>query len=359
MRIEAAFRVRYTDFNQLVLAWATELSRGGMFLATVRTIEPGAPVGLLIELPEGGGRVRAFARVIRVRDQGEAAASGLPAGVQVEFLPGEGDGLRRIEEFIDRHTKARTTSTVRLPARAPLEVLVVDDSDEFREIAAEPFQRRGDRVRTARDGVEALTLCLQEPPDVILADLEMPRMDGWNLLRVVRSRGPLADVLFLFLTVLSSEEDRLRGYQLGVDDYIAKPYRPEEIVARVDRLMARARGRRPEASRKSLRGDLELVTLASALSFLELERKTGVLTATGEGAARLFLRDGRLRRVEIDGAAPDEPPAERLARVLAWKSGQFEFKSIEVSVPDEFGKSTAALLVEHSHRQDEERRPRG
>lgn len=357
MRVEAAFRVRYRDFHQLVLAWATELSRGGMFLATTRPVPRKARVGLLIELPEGGGRVRVLAEVTRVRDEREASDTGQTAGVQVGFVASEWDGLRRIEEFIDRHTKSRSTSTVRLPVRTPISVLVVDDSDEYRELAAEPFRRRGDQVRAARDGVEALTLCLQEPPDVILSDLEMPRMDGWNLLRVVRSRAALSDALFLFLTVLSDEDERLRGYQLGVDDYIPKPYRPEEILARVDRLMVRVRGARSAPPQKTLHGDLEQVALASVLSFLELERKTGVLTASGPGAARLFLREGRLLRVEVEGAPAGESPAERLGRVLDWTSGRFEFQGIDVSVPDEFGRSIAALLVEHSHRRDEERRP--
>jgi two-component system OmpR family response regulator len=358
MRLEAAFRVRYRSFDQLVLAWATELSRGRMFLATSRPLTAKARIGLLIDLPEGGGKVRVLAEVVGARSEREAAATGQPAGIHVEFLRDEESSLAPIEEFIDRRSKSRSTSTVRLPVRTPIGVLVVDDEDEYRELAAEAFRRRGDRVRTARDGVEALTLCLQDPPDVILSDLEMPRMDGWNLLRVVRSRAALTETIFLFLTVLGAEEERLRGYQLGVDDYVPKPYHPEEILARVDRLVARMRGSRRAPDREGLRGDLGQVSLASVLSFLELERKTGVLAATGEGAARLFLRDGRLVRVEVEGALADETAAERLHRVLEWTSGQFEFHAGEVAVSDEFRTTTAALLVEHSHLQDERRRTR-
>lgn len=290
-----------------------------------------------------------------------SSETGPAAGIAVEILEEDRASLKPIEELIDRRAQSRTSvSPVAPTARIPVNVLVVDDKEEYRNLAAEPFRTRGDRVRTARDGLEALTLCLQEPPEVILSDLEMPRMDGWNLLRVVRSRPTLAGTPFVFLTVLGGDEDRIRGYQLGVDDYIPKPYRPEEIQARVDRLVARTRGASVDATgSRPLRGDLRQVALASVLGFLEIERKTGILNVTGPGRARLSLEGGRLLRVEVDGSSTATTAVERLDQVLRWREGQFELLTCEVAGEDEFHASIASLLIEFTHRQDERRRGEG
>src|SRR5262249_14227382 len=155
--------------------------------------------------------------------------------------------------------------------------------------------------RIAHDGIEALALCIKQPPDVILCDVQMPRMDGWQFLRVIRARAGLEKVPFLFLTTLGSEADRLKGYRLGVDGYIPKPYGPAEVVARADRAIARAeRSGSSEPESSILRGDLEQVGLGSLLSFLDLEKKTGVVRIAGREEARVYLRGGSVMRVEID-----------------------------------------------------------
>ena len=94
---------------------------------------------------------------------------------------------------------------------------------------------------TVLDGFEALAMCLKSAPDLILADLQMPRMDGWQLLRVVRGRPSLASVPVIFLTSVSDEDERLHGYQLGVDDFVVKPFRAPELGARIFGLLRRAR----------------------------------------------------------------------------------------------------------------------
>ena len=173
--------------------------------------------------------------------------------------------------------------------------MIVDDDHGCRTLAAQPFRTRGDYVRIAPDGFEALAQCLKETPDVIVSDVHMPRLDGWQLLRMCRARPTLSSVPFLFLTTLGGEQERLRGYQLGVDDYVSKPFRGKELQARVDRVVTRVqRASHALAEKKTLRGDLAQVTLPSVLGFLELEKKTGELLVIGPKPAHLFLRDGRL-----------------------------------------------------------------
>src|SRR5205814_7309857 len=165
------------------------------------------------------------------------------------------------EQFIAEHSVEPTARTARTSQlRRPLRIVVVDDDAGYRTRAAEAFARRGDRVLLAANGIEALALCLKEPPDVVLSDVQMPRMDGWQLLRLIRARPSLASVPVVFLTSLGGEAERLLGYQLGVDAYIPKPYQPEELMMRVHQIVRRAQN--PKTSpgiRSSLRGDIEHV----------------------------------------------------------------------------------------------------
>lgn len=349
--MEADFSVRYTTIDQLVVAYASDLSKGGMFLATDHFLPVNAVVRLHLELPDSDAEVPVIGRVAYVRPEGDAADK--PAGMGVEFLDLDADCLQLIEAFIAERLRGELAETYVAPMRR-LSLVVTDDDPAFQKLAAAPFRARGDYVRTASDGFEALALCLKEPPDVVLTDVHMPRMDGWQLLRTIRVRPTLASVPVIFTTTLSGEEERLKAYQLGVDDFIPKPYAAAELRARVDRLAARVQSQpRSLIERKTLRGDLAQVGLPSVCTFLEMEGKTGELLVAGERTARLFVRGGRPVRVEIDDAAPCLSPTEVLFELLSWEAGQFEFAAQDVPADDDFKTSMTALLLEHARVKDE------
>jgi DNA-binding response OmpR family regulator len=244
----------------------------------------------------------------------------------------------------------------RPPRGGRLSVLVVDDDKHWRELAAEPFRKRGDDVRTTSDGLQALALCIESPPDVILADVQMPRMDGWQLLRLIRARPQLANTPVVFMTSLDGDAERLKGYQLGVDAYVPKPFAAEEMLVRVIRLLRNKRGASlSPTERVVFKGELEHVSSASLLTFLQIEKKTGVLVVVGERVVRLFLSNGRLLRAEVEG----EPRSRGRAvvfQVLDWISGQFELIEEEVDGRDEVGAEISMLLMEHARMVDEKRR---
>ena len=354
-RVEATFPVSYPSIDQLLVAYSCDLSKGGMFLQTEQFLPVNAVVRINLGLGEGSAEIPIIARVVYVRDAAAARAAGKPPGMGIEFLDLSADCLALIEAYIAERISQDEPAPASAPARR-LNVMVVDDDQGCRTLAAAPFRHRGDAVRVAGDGFEALALCLKETPDVILSDVQMPRMDGWQLLRMVRARPTLSSVPFLFLTTLGGEQERLRGYQLGVDDYVGKPFRGKELQARVDRVVARAQ-RSPHAlaERKTLRGDLGHVPLPSVLAFLELERKTGELLVVGAHTARLALRDGKLLRVELDGA--HEPASlAQLYELLGWRVGQFEFAAQEVYGDDVVQMSVTSLLLEHARLEDESSR---
>jgi uncharacterized protein (TIGR02266 family) len=352
-RVQAAFKVSYPTIDKLVVAYSEDLSNGGMFLSTKKFLPLNACVRLQLELPEGGGEIAIIARVVFVRDEADAKKTGKSSGMGVQFLDLVGENSTRIEQFIAERTMEQAEKAAPAPPAQPLKVVVVDDDPQYREAAGAPLRARGDHVRAAADGFEGLAACLKDPPDIILSDVQMPRMDGWQLLRMVRARPTLASTPVIFLTTLSGESERLRGYQLGVDDYLPKPYNPQELVLRVDRCVARAQqsGRAP-VERKTLRGDLEQVPLASVLSFLEVEKKTGLLLVVSDKTARLFLREGRPLRVEIDGAPAGES-MKKMFQMLSFPSGQFEFAAQDVPPDDELRSTATAILMEHARISDE------
>jgi DNA-binding response OmpR family regulator/Tfp pilus assembly protein PilZ len=355
-RVEATFRVSYASVDQLLVAYSSDLSKGGMFLATERFLPVNAVILVNLALGEGSVEIPVICRVVYVRDRAGARAAGKQPGMGIEFLDLNADCLGLIEAYIAERIGQDVNAVDTRPAR-PLSIMIVDDDLGYRTLAAQPFRARGDQVRAVPDGFEALAQCLKEPPDVIVSDVQMPRMDGWQLLRLCRARPSLSSVPFVFLTTLGGEQERLRGYQLGVDDYVAKPFTVEELQARVDRVVSRAqRATRALAEKKTLRGDLEQVSLPSVLGFLELERKTGALLVMGARQASLYLRDGRLLRVELEGVVAEPAAIDRVHEVLGWRSGQFEFAAQEVPGDDLYQMSITALLLEHARISDENQR---
>jgi two-component system, OmpR family, response regulator MprA len=129
------------------------------------------------------------------------------------------------------------------PSIAGAKLLLVEDSVELRATCAELLRSAGYRVLEAGDGVEALEVWAREDPELILLDLNMPRMDGWQTLEKLKLRGCRQPVLML--TGLTEVADRVRGLAAGADDYLGKPCDFRELVARVQALLRRSQ---PEAS---------------------------------------------------------------------------------------------------------------
>ena len=117
-------------------------------------------------------------------------------------------------------------------------VLVIDDDDDIRGLVAELLQRAGLEVEQASDGRAGLRAFHQSSPDLVLLDVSMPELDGWETLERIRD---LSDVPVMMLTARGAELERVRGLQAGADDYMVKPFGRQELVARVQALLRRAR----------------------------------------------------------------------------------------------------------------------
>jgi DNA-binding response OmpR family regulator len=239
-------------------------------------------------------------------------------------------------------------------------VLVADDDAWILRMVATVLEKRGYSVETAVDGEDALERALVRVPDLLITDVMMPRMDGWVLVKALRARPDFAMLPVIFLTALSSDEDRIRGFRLGADDYVPKPFRFEELDLRVAKTLRRTQtivqDTRDQLAGAGLRGDLAQVGLSALLVLVELERKTGLLTLRspdGRGA-QVLLRDGRVVHARLDDA--DEPvDAECIYHLLGWPAGEFELIACVVEGPDRVNSSTTHLLMEGARILDESR----
>lgn len=136
-----------------------------------------------------------------------------------------------------------------------MKALVVDDDPVLADVVAFTLRREGFEVIQAHDGAEALQRWAGERPDLVVLDVNLPKIDGFSVCRRIREEG---DTPILLLTVRSEEDDIVQGLRLGADDYVAKPFSPRQLVARVQAVLRRA-GRGTQYDRRQV-GSLQLDT---------------------------------------------------------------------------------------------------
>jgi two-component system cell cycle response regulator len=203
-------------------------------------------------------------------------------------------------------------------------VLVADDSGVVRVMLRRQLEARGLRVEEAEDGHQAVRGCRMLRPDVVLLDVEMPGLDGYTVLRILREDAELSEIPVVFLTAHAETEDVVRGLQLGAHDYLRKPFEPSELIARVSAAL-RVKSLQDELRRRN--AELETVTRTDALTgicnrrHLE-ERLHGMLAAARrhrQPAAVLMIDVDHFKRVNdtlghAGGDAVLRQVAERLHR---------------------------------------------
>lgn len=122
---------------------------------------------------------------------------------------------------------------------SPARILVIEDESDIAALVAYQLAHSGFQVRTAGDGPEAIRSLESDPPDLIILDLMLPGVSGVQVLRTLRSRKETAETPVIILTARAEEEERVRGFELGADDYVAKPFSPKELVLRVKAVLRR------------------------------------------------------------------------------------------------------------------------
>ncbi len=156
-------------------------------------------------------------------------------------------------------------------------ILVVDDDKAINELIKINLELAGYKVIQAPDGIIGFALCKQELPELVILDVMMPEVDGFTVAQRIRKNDSTKDIPILMLTALSQINDKVNGFNLGVDDYLVKPFEMEELQVRVRALLKRSRKLPESASIRELLTLGEITLIPEAYS-VKIGDKTAKLT---------------------------------------------------------------------------------
>jgi len=202
-------------------------------------------------------------------------------------------------------------------------ILIVDDDRKWLRVVSLYLRARTYRVTTAPDGDEALRKVAEEPPDIVIADIAMLGLNGFELCGRLRRDPATKTIPFIFLTGRDQDQDRVKARKVGSDDYLTKPCPLERLTERVDQLLDRIhQARRTPLEAIGQSGRIEEVDLLDLLQTLELNQRTGALVLShGERSATLYFQEGVIVEADIRSPKQEEP----LFILLGWKTGRFLF----------------------------------
>ncbi len=238
---------------------------------------------------------------------------------------------------------------------AKLQLLLVDADPRSIRVLEVSLKKAGYSVTTAVDGHDALAKLEHSLPDLVLTDTRLPKLDGYALVRKLKERDDWSSIPVVFLTSQRSIEDKIRGLELGVEDYLTKPIFVRELLARVNSLLARRTqetlaAARPTSGRTRFSGSIADMAIVDLVQTFEVSRKSGIVQLeTPAESAEIFFREGRVVDATL-GALRGE---EAIFRALIWTDASFEVIFCPVTNDDIVGSSTSALLMEGMRRVDE------
>ena len=244
-----------------------------------------------------------------------------------------------------------------------INILVVDDDQDIREYLALCFRMADYQVVMAQNGIEALAMLEKFMPELIVCDVMMPGMDGYQFCREVRTRG-FDNIPFIFCSALGAPQERVKGLKLGADDYIVKPVDCEEINLKVDNLLKRSRKLNEIVTCMDelqnggiIRGILGEVTVPFILQMLNYYGPGEIClhaeTADGR-VGQIYLKDKQVVHAETT----EFTGSRAFSRILAWEDGSYRVdKKVWLLDPTMSG-GVEELLMEAVTQMDEYRQVR-
>ena len=237
------------------------------------------------------------------------------------------------------------------------------------------LRKAGFSVTTALDGTDALAKMEHSPPDLLITETRLPGgMDGYGLVRKLKDRGEWAHIPVLFLASQRSIEDKIRGLELGVEDYLTKPIFVRELITRINLIFARRTQEGIGSTRAThgggrtrFAGALADMGVVDLMQTFEVSRKSGIVHLVNNetsGQAKIYFRDGKIIDAAMWPQGEAQPTADRRApgyligeeaiyRTFIWSDGSFEVEFCRVDADDVIESSTQGLLMEAMRRLDE------
>jgi len=233
-------------------------------------------------------------------------------------------------------------------------ILIVDDNRTVLEMLSTKLREEGMEVETAANGLEALELVRSKTFNLILLDIMMPWLNGFEVARLLKADSRTSSIPIIFLTVRDRIQDKVTGLNLGADDYITKPFDWGELVARI-RTVLRRTASLPKASPKvrGIAGGLADISLVNLIQLIEVDKKSGVLTLTRDDEhGYILFNEGQIANAVV-GKLRGEAAVYHL---LTWTEGGFSFEPYHAPVEPTVLLSNQVLMIEGMRRMDERKR---
>jgi CheY-like chemotaxis protein len=241
--------------------------------------------------------------------------------------------------------------------------LIADEDEAFRKYLAMPLAAQGFTIHEAADGSAAWLLAVQHRPWLILADVSMPEVDGFEFCRRVRSHPLLSHTPLLFISGSDKYKERYRALQIGADDFLSKQMPIRELLMRIQLLLTRysdlggdEKQAGPAEAAGAFQGRIEVFGAPALLQMCAQGGLNGLFTAfaedEGNTAAVLGFREGQI----ISAAVGTESGSEAVYAYLAWEKGSFKFTPGEPGQGEPLAQSVEHLLLEGCRLLDESQR---
>ena len=234
-------------------------------------------------------------------------------------------------------------------------LLLVDADTKSLRVLEVSLKKAGFNVTTALSGEDALGKVETSTPDLIISETRMPEMDGLHFVKRLREKPEWVQIPIIFLTGQADVEEKIRGLEMGVEDYLTKPIYIKELIARVKILLSKRERLSLEENRRETKtkfaGQLADMAVVDLIQTIEISRKSGVIhfnNAHGRKGA-IYFRGGKVIDAELGRLTAEDA----VYRMLIWSEGEFEVEFKNVRRKDVVELSSQGLLMEGMRRVDE------
>ena len=238
---------------------------------------------------------------------------------------------------------------------AKKKILLVDADPRSMRVVEVSLRKAGYNVACVEDGQAALDVIDTQAPDLVICDTKLPKLDGYALVRRLKERSEHASIAVIFLATQRSVEDKIRGLELGVEDYLTKPIFVRELLARVNVVLARRAQdaiamQKPSTLNTRFAGSIHEMTVVDLLQTFEISKKSGSITfKSGTRLGYVWFKDGKVIDAEVGGLRGEEA----VYRLLVWSEADFEVDFGPLEREDVVEVGTSALVMEGMRRADE------
>lgn len=231
-------------------------------------------------------------------------------------------------------------------------VIIIDDDPTTLSFLENILRKRGYQTWQAQNGKIALDQIRSTEPDLIISDVIMPEMGGFELCTTLRESPATADIPFIFLSVKADPEDQLKGLRMGADEYLVKPFKSSEVLKAVDKVMEKSARMKGLKADVDIVGSLDRIGLIEVIQMLEFNGKTGtlfLLSPSNSVTGAVYVREGHV----VNAVYGDLDGEEAFYDLAAQTGGFFKFHIQETILGSKIRQKNIFLLMEASRLIDE------